>query len=225
MESSAPVASHGSAAPSVTAGASSTPVAHGGFRLIQRPLPVVQPTPAPVVRPAAVPGEVRLASFGRRFLATVIDNLLVSFAVSAVLPFFVSGFQDRLLSGFQSWYVDLLAGGQAALSNDLSHLVVVMTYVAMPFTVVYGVVSLSVWSRTLGQRIVGIAVSPVDKTLDKVGWAPALSRSLAWTVLSQGGGGVVLLIVNAFSLSMILWHPKRQTLPDLLARTQVVRRG
>jgi len=168
-----------------------------------------------------------LASFGRRFLATVIDNLLVSFAVSAVLPFFVSGFQDRLLTGFQSWYVDLLAGGQAALSNDLSHLLVVMTYVAMAFTVVYGVVSLSVWSRTLGQRIVGIAVSPVDKPSDKVGWAPALSRSLAWTVLSQGGGGggVVLLIVNAFSLSMILWHPKRQTLPDLLARTQVVRRG
>jgi uncharacterized RDD family membrane protein YckC len=164
-----------------------------------------------------------LASFGRRFLATVIDNLLVSFAVSAVLPFFVSGFQDRLLTGFQSWYVDLLAGGQAALSNDLSHLLVVMTDVAMAFTVVYGVVSLSVWSRTLGQRIVGIAVSPVDKFSDKIRWASALSRSLAWTVLSQGGG--LFLIVNAFSLSMILWHPKRQTLPDLLARTQVVRRG
>jgi uncharacterized RDD family membrane protein YckC len=93
----------------------------------------------------------------------------------------------------------------------------------MAFTVVYGVVSLSVWSRTLGQRIVGIAVSPIDKLSDKVGWAPALSRSLAWTVLSQGWG--LFLILNAFSISMILWHPKRQTLPDLLARTQVVRRG
>jgi len=173
-----------------------------------------------------VPGAVRLASFGRRFLATLIDNLLVSLGVSAVLPFFIGGFQDRLLTGFQSWYADLLAGGQAGLSDDLSHLLVVMTYVGMAFTVVYGVVSLSVWSRTLGQRIVGIAVSPIDKLSDKVGWAPALSRSLAWTVLSQGGGGGGLfLILNAFSISMILWHPKRQTLPDLLARTQVVRRG
>ena len=170
-----------------------------------------------------MPGDATLASFGRRFLATVIDNVLVSFAVSAVVPFFISGFQDRVLTGFQAWYADLLAGGQAALSDDLSHLVVVMTYVGMAFTVVYGVVSLSVWSRTLGQRIVGIAVSPIDKLSDKVGWAPALSRSLAWTVLSQGGG--LFLILNAFSISMILWHPKRQTLPDLLARTQVVRRG
>ena len=170
-----------------------------------------------------MPGAVTLAAFGRRFLATLIDNLLVSLGVSAVLPFFIGGFQERLLTGFQSWYADLLAGGQAGLSDDLSHLLVVMTYVGMAFTVVYGVVSLSVWSRTLGQRIVGIAVSPIDKLSDKVGWAPALSRSLAWTVLSQGGG--LFLILNAFSISMILWHPKRQTLPDLLARTQVVRRG
>ena len=223
MELSAPAAPHGSAAPKVTAGASITPGAHGGFRPIQRPMPVVQPTRVAPVQPTAVPGAVGLASFGRRFLATVIDNLLVSFAVSAVLPFFIGGFQDRLLAGFRSWYAGLLAGGQAALSDDLSHLVGIMTYVVMAVTVVYGVVSLSVWSRTLGQRIVGIAVSPVDKPSDKVGWVAALSRTLAWTVLSQQGG--LLLILNAFSMSMILWHPKRQTLPDLLARTQVVRRG
>src|SRR5665647_1047154 len=212
MESSAPVASHGSAAPSVTAGASSTPVAHGGFRPIQRPAPFVQPTSAPLVQPTAVPGDATLASFGRRFLATVIDNLLVSFAVTAVMPFFIGGFQDRVLAGLQAGFTD-----------DLNHLVVIVTYAMIATTVLYGTVSLGLWSRTIGQRISSIAVSPVDKPTEKVGWNRGLARSLGWTLLSQGGG--LFLIVNAFSLSMILWHPKRQTLPDLLARTQVVHRG
>jgi len=223
MESSAPVASHGSAAPSVTAGASSTPVAHGGFRPIQRPAPFVQPTSAPLVQPTAVPGDATLASFGRRFLATVIDNLLVSFAVTAVMPFFIGGFQDRVLAGLQALYADVLAGGQAGFTDDLNHLVVIVTYAMIATTVLYGTVSLGLWSRTIGQRISSIAVSPVDKPTEKVGWNRGLARSLGWTLLSQGGG--LFLIVNAFSLSMILWHPKRQTLPDLLARTQVVHRG
>ena len=164
-----------------------------------------------------------LASFGRRFLATVIDNLLVSFAITAVLPFFVNDFQSRLITGMQAFYASLMAGGQNAFTDDLNHLLQIMMYSAIVATVLYGSVSLGVWSRTLGQRALGIAVSPVDKPTDPVGWNRGFSRSLVWTLLSQGSG--LFLIVNAFSISMILWHPKRQSLPDLLARTQVVRRG
>ena len=221
MVAAAPSASLSNAAPSVTAGASTPPGAHGGFRPIQRPAPVVPPRA--VAPPTAVATGTTLASFGRRFLATVIDNLLVSFAVTAVMPFFIGGFQDRVLAGMQALYADVLAGGQAGFSDDLNHLLVIVTYSMIATTVLYGTVSLGLWSRTIGQRISSIAVSPVDKPTEKVGWNRALARSLAWTLLSEGGG--VFLIVNAFSISMILWHPKRQTLPDLLARTQVVRRG
>jgi uncharacterized RDD family membrane protein YckC len=87
---------------------------------------------------------------------------------------------------------------------------------------VYGLVTLSVWSRTLGQRIVGIAVCPVDKGKERIGWRQAIPRTLLWTVLSQGPS--VLVLIQMVSVSLALWHPRRQTLPDLIARTQVVRR-
>lgn len=163
-----------------------------------------------------------LASFWRRLLATIIDNVVVSSVITAALPFFVNDFENRALVGMKAFYAEVLAGGQN-VTDDLNHLVVIMTYTVITATVLYGGISLGVWSRTLGQRIAGIAVSPVDKPADKVGWSRGLARSLAWTLLSQGGG--LFIIANAFSLSMILWHPKRQSLPDLLARTQVVRRG
>ena len=216
-------APHGGPSAAPTTGSSLHPQArlrdgqqHGGFRPIARP--TVAPIPAPVAQATTA-----TASFWRRLVATVVDNLLVSFAVTSALPFFVTDFENRVLAGMQAFYADFLSGGQNGFSGDLAHLLVIVTYAVMAVTVLYGLVSLGVWSRTLGQRIVGIAVCPVDKPTEKVGWSRGLARSLAWTLLSQAGG--VFLIANAFSVSMALWHPKRQTLPDLLARTQVVRRG
>jgi uncharacterized RDD family membrane protein YckC len=207
-------------ASSLSAGAAH-PASHAGFRPVQHPATVAS-KPAVSV-PTSVPASTALASFGRRFVATVIDNLLVSLVVTALMPLFVSGYQDRVVSGLKVWYAEVLAGGSGVMSADLSHLVVIMNYGLLAVTLVYGLVTLSAWSRTLGQRIMGIAVSPVDKPAEKLPLSRAVSRSLAWTLLSQGGGFFVIL--NAFSVSMALWHPKRQTLPDLLARTQVVRRG
>ncbi|MHB1009072.1 MAG: RDD family protein [Propionibacteriaceae bacterium] len=218
-DASAP--SPGGTRPSGTHGASSpgAPASqvHVGFRPVVRPATThVQP----IVAAAAATG---LASFGRRVVATIIDNLLVSFVITAVMSVVIHDFQNRVVSGMQVLYDDVLVGGQSTLPDDLSHLLMLMTYAVIVATVAYGVVCLGVWSRTLGQRVAGIAVCPVDKHADKVGWSRGLARSLAWTLLSQGGG--LFLAVNAVSISMVLWHPKRQSLPDLLARTQVVRRS
>lgn len=222
LEGTASSTTHAIGAPRPAAGTSDAPKGgawrstptHGGYRPIARP--VVAAPPVVVASPTT------LASFWRRLLATIIDNVVVSSVITAALPFFVNDFENRALVGMKAFYAEVLAGGQN-VTDDLNHLVVIMTYTVITATVLYGGISLGVWSRTLGQRIVGIAVSPVDKPADKVGWSRGLARSLAWTLLSQGGG--LFIIANAFSLSMILWHPKRQSLPDLLARTQVVRRG
>ncbi len=189
---------------------------HGGFRPVARPVDTR-------VQPVAVAAVTGLASFGRRLLATAIDNIVVSSVITAGMSLVIHDFQGRVLAGVQAFYANVLAGGQSAIPDDLNHLLMLMTYAVIVATALYGTVSLGIWSRTPGQRIAGIAVSPVDKLTDKVGWSRGLARSLAWTLLSQGGG--LFLAVNALSISMVLWHPKRQTLPDLLARTQVVRRS
>jgi uncharacterized RDD family membrane protein YckC len=179
--------------------------------------------PAVTAPPVVAAAPTTLASFGRRFVATVIDNVLVAFLVVTAMPFFVHDFQNRATIGMKAFYAAFLAGNQDAYTPDLQHLMTVILYTGIPLTVAYGVVCLGLWSRTLGQRLLSIAVCPLDQPDNKVGWSRGVARSLVWTLLSQGGSYFPL--VNVFSVSMILWHPKRQSLPDLLARTQVVCRS
>lgn len=145
--------------------------------------------------------------------------------VFLVVPLFVNDFQHRYWGALWAWSeATSLANGQSVpMSDDLAHVAELLGYFLIGATLLYSTVALGVWSRTIGQRLLGIAVSPVGQPTDKVGWNRGIARSLAWTLLSQGGN--IFLIINAFSASMALWHPKRQTIPDLLARTQVVRRG
>lgn len=199
---------------------SSAPAAHP--RMVRREIIAPAPAAVPSSTGHDTADGVPLASFGRRVGATIIDTAVVSFAIGVFLPFFVTDAGDRLQKGLQELYGILAAGGTGAMSADLAHLQVILTYSVIGATIVYGLVSLGLFSRTLGQRLVGIAVCPADAGRERVGWQHALLRSLVWTLLSQGGG--FLYIVHFMSISLALWHPRRQTLPDLLARTQVVRR-
>jgi uncharacterized RDD family membrane protein YckC len=174
----------------------------------------------PVLAPTTADG-VALASFGRRFFATILDTVLVSSVASAVLPFFINDFQARVLNAMQELYA-IVRSGQGEVSADVAHLQTILLYVVMAATFAYSLLTLVLWSRTLGQRVTGIAVCPADKGKEKIGWRQAISRTLLWTALSQGPGFLVL--IQMVSVSLVLWHPRRQTLPDLIARTQVVRR-
>ena len=178
-------------------------------------IPMVGPTPA---------ADVALASFGQRFVATIVDNVVVLVLAFGVIPLFVSDFQNRFWGRLWSLSEDRVAagGGAIELGPDLVHLGTLVTYASIGISLLYGVVALSLWSRTLGQRIAGIAVCPADKGKDRIGWREAIPRTLLWTVLAQGGNFLVL--IQMVSVSLVLWHPRRQTLPDLIARTQVVRR-
>lgn len=155
----------------------------------------------------------------------VVDWLLVAVVVFAAAPLVIHDFQSRYWGAVWAWSeATSLGGGQLlAMSDDLRHVGELLTYLLVGTTLAYNVVALGMWSRTIGQRLLGIAVAPVDQPGDKVGWSRGVARSLAWTLLSQGG--TLFLIVNVFSGSMVWWHPKRQTIPDLLARTQVVCRN
>lgn len=191
----------------------------------------LRPDPAPSIsgsfRPAATRShaetvEADLASFWRRTVATLIDNFVVSLVSLAALSVAVQDFQSRLVGGMQSWYTALETNRGALPSDDITHLVTVLNYTLLATSFVYGAIFLSLWSRTPGQRLAGIALAPPERPQEGIDWRRAIPRSLTWSLLSLGGG--FLLIPYVMSLSMVLWHPRRQTIPDLLARTLVVRR-
>jgi uncharacterized RDD family membrane protein YckC len=155
----------------------------------------------------------------------VLDTLVVMAVTFSLLPVFVSDFQNRFWGAFYSAAKATAEAGRqvGALSDDLTHMTTIATYSLLGATVAYGLIGLMLWSRTLGQRALGIAVSPVDRGKDRIQGPAAVSRTLLWTLLSQGGE--LFWLPQLISLGLIVWHPKRQSLPDLLARTQVVRRG
>jgi uncharacterized RDD family membrane protein YckC len=161
----------------------------------------------------------------RRVIASVLDNVLLSLVIFSVLPVFVSDFQSRFWGAFyRLGEATAAANGQAVpMSDDLTHMRDLVMYSLLGATVAYGLIALMLWSRTLGQRALGIAVTPLDRGKDRIKGPAAFSRTLLWSLLAQGGDFFLLLQLISFGL--ILWHPKRQSLPDLIARTQVVRRG
>jgi uncharacterized RDD family membrane protein YckC len=167
---------------------------------------------------------VPLASVTRRVVASVLDNVLLSLVVFSVLPLFVSDFQSRFWGALYSFIqaAELAAGTMVNPSDDLTHMAVIVNYCLLGGSVAYGLIALMFWSRTLGQRLLGIAVAPVDRGKERIKGPAAFSRTLLWSLLSQGGD--IFLIPQLISFGMILWQRKSQSLPDLIARTQVVRR-
>lgn len=222
--------------PSPTVRAAAPPATHAPstgprpVQVVRRPVTVA---PTPPVAPAGfalVPVRttadgVPLASVVRRVIASVLDNVLLSLVIFSVLPVFVSDFQSRFWGAIYSYFETAMAasGKVVSPSDDLAHMVVIVNYALLGGTVAYGLIALMLWSRTLGQRALGIAVTPLDRGKDRIKGPAAFSRTLLWSLLAQGGD--IFLLPQLISFGLILWHPKRQSLPDLIARTQVVRRG
>ena len=93
--------------------------------------------------------------------------------------------------------------------------------VTLALGLAYNLPFLRVRGATLGMLACGLRVVPLDegRSAARLSWSSVVVRSLLWVLpwtLSLG----ILSVVDAL---LPLWHPKRQTLHDLAARTQVVR--
>ena len=66
-----------------------------------------------------------------------------------------------------------------------------------------------------------LKVVPLDegRSTSRLGWSTVVVRALLWVL----PGALSLRILTVADVLLPLWHPKRQTLHDLAARTQVVR--
>ncbi|MDR1807456.1 MAG: RDD family protein [Propionibacteriaceae bacterium] len=194
---------------------------------------------------AAVTGlapAVPLASWGRRAGGALIDYVIISLIFAVVV--FALGDSAQLVTEWEGWlrslYDSAATGSYAvpAMSATLAQLLRRLLLVRAGVILVYSVVFLATWGATPGMRLAGCRVVPVppldnvahlanrtvpaDQAAVPVGWGRALWRSLTWVLLDTGG---LLVLLQLFSVLMPLWHPRRQTIHDMVARTVVVRRS
>lgn len=170
---------------------------------------------------------VPLAGWWRRLVATVIDTVIVSLVTAIIVSIAARDFIVTLMDEYLAFMEDIqssIAAGSTSIPQVPASLVSgvsTLNWILLAATALYSIVLLATWSATLGQRLLGMRVVPLDKGTAKLSVGTAILRGTMWSLLANGGS--LLVFVQAFSGLMPLWHPKRQTIPDLAARTQVVR--
>jgi len=199
----------------------------------QSPLPG-QPSPYPYQppgpyqpRPAAGPitaDGVPLASWWWRVLASALDTVIVSLlTVLPSIPVYV-----RLVPAFQDYLNRSMdaarSGGVAPDPNALipGRELLILTAISLAVSLIYHSVFLALRSATPGKMICGLRVVPVDRGRDqqRLPVNAVIIRVLIWVL---PGASSWLLILKIADIAWPLWHPKRQALHDLAAKTQVVR--
>jgi uncharacterized RDD family membrane protein YckC len=170
--------------------------------------------------------------------AAVVDYVIQTLVLALALVFAAGDFATRLMRSYSVWFGELLSNPGATLTvpPELMRLTSLLLYLMMGAVALYNIVFLGTWGATPGQRLFRMRVVPTppldqfligpDKTVPaeigqvRLGWLPAVGRGLGWSILMVGSP---LLMFQVFSVLMVLWHPRRQTIPDLVARTIVVR--
>ena len=184
--------------------------------------------PAPgVSRQASTTADgVPLAGWWWRALAGLIDSLLVgTVSLVATLPFYrelfgaVRTFWGAAMSAARTGAPPPATPNFAAMMSGGDQLLVILVTFALGMA--YHLPFLRVRGATLGMLACGLRVVPQDegRSTGRLPWSTVLVRVLIWVL----PGALSLRILTVADVLIPLWHPKRQTLHDLAARTQVVR--
>ena len=187
--------------------------------------------------PARVPGVSRqaattadgvpLAGWWWRALAGLIDALLVGIVSGLLtLPFY-----REIVNAIGTYWGEAYRAAQAgsttppptpnfaALISGTDQLLVML--ITLVVGLAYHLPLLRVRGATLGMSACRLRVVPVDegRATGRLEWSRVVVRALIWVL----PGALSLRILTIADVLLPLWHPKRQTLHDLAARTQVVR--
>jgi uncharacterized RDD family membrane protein YckC len=169
---------------------------------------------------------VPLAGWWWRALAGLIDALLVgTVSLVATLPFY-----RPLLGALRTFWDSALqaaqAGAQPPATPNFSAMMtggdqLLVTLVTLAIGLAYHLPLLRARGATLGLMACGLRVVPLDqgRSTERLSWSSVVVRALLWVL----PGALSLRILTVADVLLPLWHPKRQTLHDLAARTQVVR--
>jgi uncharacterized RDD family membrane protein YckC len=187
---------------------------------------------------------VPLATWLQRVGAGLVDLLLQGVLLAVVL-LVARGLTESILTASRDWADQVaasLAGGKLTFPEvpvALARAAEQLTLIEVGIAFVYSLAFLLSWGATPGMRLLGLRVIPAaplelvpgaalprtvtaQQARARLPWGRAVWRSLTWAILASGLYFFALLQV--FSLLMPLWHPRRQTIHDLLARTLVAGR-
>jgi uncharacterized RDD family membrane protein YckC len=142
----------------------------------------------------------RLADVGPRFAARIIDSVAVAVLVLGVNTAFGITLLDKN---------NLLTGGAV-----VAQLVTALLY-EVPSTAIFG--------QTFGKRIMKIRVVRIES-----GAVPGGGRALlrfSVPLVAQQLPGIIGLLAYMVVQLWFLWDPRRQNIPDKVARTLVVKVG
>jgi uncharacterized RDD family membrane protein YckC len=158
-------------------------------------------------------------------LSSVIDGLILATVSAIVLaPIYL-----RLVREMSDAFAAVVRAAQAGQpqpqlnAGDLLSVddQLAITSVTLALQMIYLVTFLRWKAATPGQLVCGLKVVPLDVGLshNPLPWPVILLRSAIWVLPGALGVLVVFKLIDAL---FPLWHPKRQTLHDLAAHTQVV---
>jgi len=170
---------------------------------------------------------VPLAGWWWRVLATVLDNIITT-AIIAVVGFPLYRSMIATITAFFGATVE--AGRTGApppptpsttdlISGADQTLLVALT---LAVGLVYQLVFLRWKAATPGKIVCGLRVVPVDQGRHPgpLGWNSIVVRALVWVLPNLS---TLLLVFSLADVVFPWFHPKRQALHDLGAKTQVVR--
>jgi uncharacterized RDD family membrane protein YckC len=184
-------------------------------------------------RPTGRPGSgattadgVRLAEWGWRALAAVLDGVFAAVVVTALTFPIYRSTVVKLTATFDA-ILSAQRAGTALPPLDLASIYTtqqrwILMSAMLAVGLAYQVVFLRWKGATGGKLICGLRVVPVDQGqyAGRLAWVSILVRAVVWVVPGVIGAVVLLRLADAL---FPLWHPKRQAIHDLLAKTQVVR--
>ena len=245
----APAPGHAAPAPIATASPAYPPAGSNGYTGTPAPgmpvasTPPVYPgagsngymgTPAPggynpsamTVGPKTADG-VPLAGWWWRVLASLVDSAILGIVYGAILiPTLFRSMLNATTSDTDTTTLFSQIGTDEAKFSLLFAVIML----------VYALIMLCWKGATLGQLICRLRVVPIGQGQRQGGLpvAKALSRVIAYFVLCNGLGAMFLLVgatglsgvwslVGLLDVLWALWDPKKQTLHDKIASTQVIR--
>jgi uncharacterized RDD family membrane protein YckC len=169
---------------------------------------------------------VPLASWWWRVLAVVIDNLIIT-AIVTVITFPVWRSLYASMVSYFNAVVDAQRSGVTPPTLNATDLIsgssqLILTSVSLAVGMLYHVGFLRWKSATPGKLICGLRVVPVDHGRDRspLAWSSIFIRASIWVLPGISSFLSFIILVDVL---FPLWHPKRQALHDIAAKTQVVR--